>query len=128
LIKWSGASSSHLLREIPVLQKSVSPEDAEIIYKSLAPNMPLVATSPSGVSLKNKDRKLERGKLDHQKQAIKGDRTPDPDAYVFLGRHGRVLRERTMITRTALPHSGGKRRDRSILYAAGTDKRRGHSH
>jgi hypothetical protein len=32
--------------------------------------------------------------------AIKGDRTPDPDAYVFLGRHGRVLHERAMITRT----------------------------
>jgi integrase len=32
--------------------------------------------------------------------AIKGDRPPDPDAYVFLGRHGRVLHERAMLTRT----------------------------
>jgi len=32
--------------------------------------------------------------------ATKGDRTPDPDAYVFLGGHGRLLHERAMIART----------------------------
>ena len=29
--------------------------------------------------------------------AIKGNHTPDPDTYVFLGRHSRVLHERAMI-------------------------------
>jgi hypothetical protein len=49
-------SFTDLPREILVLQKLVLLEDAEITYKILAPNMPLVATSPFGVSLKNKDR------------------------------------------------------------------------